>query len=108
MLAGFVGMHIAPSFKNMPAVQTDNLVDLPVNVINIFIAGFFMQGIDILRYYIDLRRIVLLQLGNCQMSSVWFGFIKLGTQLVIKIMHIFWIAFKCFNSGDIFHPMFVP
>lgn len=32
----------------MPAVEADGLIYLAVNVVNVFIAGFFVESVDIL------------------------------------------------------------
>ena len=51
-------------FQNVSAVEADGLVYLAVNVVNVFIVGFFVERVDILGNDGNFGRIFVLQAGN--------------------------------------------
>lgn len=66
MRANGFGINVAPGFQNVSAVQADGLVNLPVNMKYVLIAGFFVQRVDILRYDADGSRVLPLQFGDAR------------------------------------------
>ena len=77
MRANGFGINIAPGFQNVSAVEADGLIDLSVNVIDIFAAGFFMQGIYILGNDVYFRGIFPLKPGNGQMGGIGLRLLNL-------------------------------
>ena len=106
--AGGFGIDIAESFQNMSAVEADCLIYLSVNVVNVFIAGFFVESVDILGNDGNFGRIFVLQTGNCQMSRIGFGFLNFEFELVVEIVYQCRIALEAFNGGDVFDAVIVP
>lgn len=92
----------------MSAVEADGLVYLAVNVVNVFIAGFFVERVDILGNDGNFGRIFVLQAGNRQMRRIGFGFLDFEFEVVVKVVYQCRIAPKTFDGGDVFDPMIVP
>lgn len=108
MRANGFGINVAPGFQNVSAVQADGLVNLPVNMKYVLIAGFFVQRVDILRYDADGSRVLPLQFGDGQVSGIGLGFGDFGFEVVVKIVNQCRIAFKSFYGSNVLNAVVIP
>ena len=106
--AGCFSIDIAESFQDMAAVKADGLVDLSVNMTDICISGFFVQGVNVLGDNADGARVFFLQFSDGEMCRVWFGLLNFNFQFIVKIVHEGRIALKAFDGGNVFNAMVVP
>ena len=106
--AGCFSIDIAESFQDMAAVKADGLVDLSVNMADICISGFFVQGVNVLGDNADGARVFFLQFSDGEMCRVWFGLLNFNFQFIVKIVHEGRIALKAFDGGNVFNAMVVP
>ena len=73
-----------------------------MNVVNVFIAGFFVERVDILGNDGNFGRIFVLQAGNRQMRRIGFGFLDFEFEVVVKVVYQCRIAPETFDGGDVF------